>query len=374
LKTEKPIYILYFGIALGLGFLNKYSVIFYVGALLGALLLTPHRRLFRSPYFYGAVAIAFLLFLPNLIWQWSYNFPVFRHMALLRASQLVNVEPSNFILEQFLMHFPIVLIWLAGLYFLLWNKKGQAFRLLGLTCVGVILLFLISSGKPYYTLGVFPVMIAAGAYQLELATQNRYRWFRIFIWAKALAISLLVLPLGLNVLPPDTLVAYCDFLKSKVGLESPMRWEDGQIHHLPQDFADMFAWEEIAQLTAKAYHSLDKAAQANTLIYGEYYCHAGAVDHYAQKYQLPEAFCFSDSYRFWVPDAYPESINRMIYINHEVGENVRNLFSQIEKVGELSHPHARENGLGIYLMQAPRSSFASFLNERITAVKAPFKR
>ncbi len=69
-----------------------------------------------------------------------------------------------------------------------------------------------------------------------------------------------------------------------------LRWEDQQDHPLPQDFADMLGWDEMAQKTAAALHSLDSTQQSNTFIFCDTYGMAGAITYYRKPYHLPEAY------------------------------------------------------------------------------------
>jgi 4-amino-4-deoxy-L-arabinose transferase-like glycosyltransferase len=67
-RTHEPRLLLGLGIAIALGLLAKYTTAFYVLALLLALLLTPAERPWLTTrWFWLAVGMAALIFLPNLI-------------------------------------------------------------------------------------------------------------------------------------------------------------------------------------------------------------------------------------------------------------------------------------------------------------------
>ena len=57
------------GLVLGLGLLNKTSMIWFVGGAFLGLVLTPHRRLLATRGPWLAAALAALLFLPHVLWQ-----------------------------------------------------------------------------------------------------------------------------------------------------------------------------------------------------------------------------------------------------------------------------------------------------------------
>ncbi|WP_223271847.1 glycosyltransferase family 39 protein [Algoriphagus ratkowskyi] len=115
IQTGKNKWLYWLGIGIGFGFLNKYNIDFQVLGLLPALLLTSERKIFKNPHFYTAFALAFLIALPNLIWQWQNDFPVLWHMRMLSQNQLVNVNRVNFLNDQFFFFFGSSFILLLAL-------------------------------------------------------------------------------------------------------------------------------------------------------------------------------------------------------------------------------------------------------------------
>lgn len=355
------------GITAGLGMLNKYSIVFWAAGLPLAMLLTPHRKALLRPQPWQAAGLALLVLLPNLWWQWQYNFPVVRHMRELAASQLVHVKPLNFLLDQILMQGPGgALLWLAGLMFLLRSKATLSFRLLGWHFLAVLAIFLALNGKSYYTLGLYPLLMAAGAVWWERYLQKA--WSRI---ALALVVVLLALPLapaGIPLWPPERLAGYFHWLTYDAGIDAVVRWEDGELHELPQDYADMLGWQELATLVDTAF--LRAGEPERTLVYCENYGQAGAVDHLSLPAIRPRLASFSDSYRLWAPDTLAPDVHNLIYVNDELGQDVAAQFSDIQKVGEISHHMARERGTGVWLCRSPRSDMPSFWAARVKEVKA----
>jgi 4-amino-4-deoxy-L-arabinose transferase-like glycosyltransferase len=63
------------GLILGLGLMNKISVLFLGAGIAAALLLTPQRRLVTTRWPWLAGAIALLMFLPYIAWQAMHGFP-----------------------------------------------------------------------------------------------------------------------------------------------------------------------------------------------------------------------------------------------------------------------------------------------------------
>ncbi|MCB9053692.1 MAG: glycosyltransferase family 39 protein [Lewinellaceae bacterium] len=361
-NTEHRRYILFFGLAFGLSFVNKYSTVFALLGVAGALLLSPYRRVLWSRGAAWAALAAAVLILPNLIWQYQHGFPVVTHMQELAENQLVNVRLGDFLTAQLFMNLSVIPVWVAGLiwFFLPANHR---FRLLGWYFVLVFLLLLVLRGKPYYTLGLYPPLIAAGGVWWEAAL--RRAWQRVALPVLMTLILLPALPLGLPVLPLPKMMQYCAYLIEKVGFEGPMRWEDGRIHPLPQDYADMMGWEELGQLAIEACRA---AEGEDILLYCENYGQAGAVDYYGQGKGIPPAVSFSDSYRLWLPRQI--SANTLIYINNELGEDVAELFEDIQLIGAIANPHARERGTSVYLCRQPRQPLGEFWQQAVSRVLA----
>src|SRR5665647_663179 len=160
INRQDPRYWIGIGISFGLAFLNKYSILFLGLATFIALVISEHRKLLLSKYFIYAALTALLLMLPNIVWQISHKFPVATHMGELYQTQLVYVSRQTFLLEQIMMNFTSILIWLTGLGVLIFSKSERRYRVFAYLFFAVIVLFLLAKGKPYYTLGVYPMMFA----------------------------------------------------------------------------------------------------------------------------------------------------------------------------------------------------------------------
>jgi len=168
-------------------------------------------------------------------------------------------------------------------------------------------------------------------------------------------------------MPAQKLAKYFAGIKPKAGAEALLRWEDGRMHPLPQDFADMLGWSELGNIVVKACDTI--ADKSRIMIYCENYGQAGAVDQCGRCHNLPEVVSFSDSYLLWAPDSIPASINRFIYVNEELGGDVDSLFSRIDSLGSITNPYARELGTTVYLCRSPRADFSSFWKSRVKEVK-----
>jgi 4-amino-4-deoxy-L-arabinose transferase-like glycosyltransferase len=106
-QSDRLVYWLLLGIALGFGLLSKYTMIVLCGGMLLYLLLEPeHRGLLTRPGFWMAGVIALLLFLPNLYWNYQYDFISFKHTSEISKLQQSLIHPERF-LEFFIGQFVV---------------------------------------------------------------------------------------------------------------------------------------------------------------------------------------------------------------------------------------------------------------------------
>lgn len=361
-------YLLWLGAIIGLGMLNKYSLVFLIAGLAIALIISKDRTLLLEKKTWLAAGLGILVLLPNLIWQVRYNFPVIHHMQELAANQLSNVSLGDFMTDQLLMQFSCLIIWIPGLIFLLFHPTMKSYRVLGYSYLSVMALFLILSGKSYYPLGLYPMLLAAGAVYWERLLKQGI--LQIALPLVLTGINLLSLPIGTPLWAPEELITFYQNLEANYGLDLGRRWEDGNIHPLPQDFADMLGWEELADLIEQAY--LKGTSTGKCAIYCENYGQAGATDFLKKGSGLPPIISLSDTYRIWAPDKL-DGYSSFIYVNDELGEDVQALFGSIEMIGQIENQYAREQGTAVYLCMEPKTDFFIFWEERVTMVKESFR-
>ncbi len=364
-KDQNPNYWLALGGVWGLAFLNKYSIVFMATAVVSGLLVSKDRKLLLTKQFIAGIAIAGLIASPNLLWQFNNNWPVLTHMAALRDNQLVNVSIGGFLTAQFMMNLPAVLIWMAGVVFFMIDKTGKQYRSLGLTFLAVIVILLLLRGKPYYTLGIYPLLMAAGGVYIEQIFATRWHWIRPALLTMVVGLSLFILPFSLPLLPMKQMAAYAEEM-APYGFEQTLIWEDGKRYPLPQDYADMIGWEEVADIVINTYRSLSPEEQATCAIYAENYGLAGAIMYHTRQMSFPEPISFSDNFRYWAPDSLMAEI--FIYVNDEV-EEISYYFEDVQLAGQLDNPYARENGVGVYVLSGPRNDFAGFYKNLVKRLK-----
>ena len=361
INSDNDKYLIYFGIVAGLSVMNKYLIgVLFVG-LLVIILFTRYRTVFAKKMFWLGIAAGFLICLPNIVWQFVHNLPVINHLSELERTQLVNVDRVTFLLEQLMMGAMASVLSVAGLLFILINRKVAKYRFLGFLMLFVIISLMLLRGKSYYTIGIYPFLFAAGAVSYDLILKKT--WSRIALPALLILLTWPVLPMGLPIYKSKGLVKYFSVVENKYGVVVGRRFEDNSIHSLPQDYADMIGWEELTRIADSAYNMIEDKKAA--FIYCENYGQAGAITIIGKKYGLPQAVCFSESFRYWFPHEFNPDITSMVYINDEPGDDVKGFFRVITKIGSISDPDARESGTGVFLCQEPVDSFNKFWKDRI---------
>lgn len=334
------------GITAGFGFLTKYSIVFFFVGIIGGFLLSPQRKWLLGRYPWISLGIALLIALPNLIWQYQHRFPVVRHMQDLSATQLTHVSPADFLVPQFLFHFGGNLVWIVGLVMLIVSQKLRPYRLLAWTYLAVILMLLFLSGKDYYSIGAYSMLFAAGG----VAWEQWLGWKSALLLPLILLLNLPVIPYVLPVLPIEKMQEHAAWMRNKYGLDGPLRWEDGTLHDLPQDYADMHGWEEIPEKVARLYHSLSPAEQSSCMIVAGHYGQAGVMNFYRKKYNLPETYSLNSSFIMWAPKEV--TFDRVIQIDdRRQGDSP--YFGSVQLIDSIENPYARDPGL-IYYMTQPK--------------------
>jgi hypothetical protein len=350
IRYQQPKYWYYLGMVAGLGFLTKYSIVFFYAAFLIAIFLTPLRHWLRTPYPYFAIGIALAIALPNLLWQYEHNLPVIKHFTELSQTQLKNVQTLGFLKAQLRFHHAALIIWLPGLLYLFFSSRLSAYRILAWIYLFVILILVLLSGKSYYSMGAYPMLMAAGGVAMENFLELKPVRMKYALVLLLFGVTFPFLPYGIPVVPIEKMQQYCSFMKDKFQYEGPLRWEDGKIHPLPQDYADMHGWEEMAAKVGRLYHSLSPAEQKTCLVYGGSYSHASSINYYRRKYQLPEVYSFVGSFLVWAPDSV--DFDRQIMID-DVLQTHSQWFESMQLVDSIQNPYAREKGY-IYYRSNPK--------------------
>ncbi len=358
LNRNENKWLIYLSLAFAVGFLNKYNILFLVMGLVPAFILVPERKIFTNRILYLGILLAFILVLPNIIWQYGNDFPVLRHMKELSETQLVHVDRWGFLRSQ-LMFFPgTYLLFIIGLYGLVKYSTFKKYRVFFWTFFFVLTIFLYFKAKDYYALGLYPIYFAFGSVYLSHLLDQK-TWTKVLKPVILILSFVLFLPLFFIAFPnktPEYIVKHPEYYR-KFGM---LRWEDGKEHQLPQDFADMLGWSELARKVDSVYTTMPEAQ--NTLVLCDNYGQAGAINYYS-KLGI-QAVSFNADYLNWfdldIPYKNIIRIKNASQVEKEFAETAP-YFEKAHLAASIENQYAREYGTGIFSFVGAKLN----VNERI---------
>jgi hypothetical protein len=297
-QTERAWPWLAFGVAAGVGLLSKHSMAVFGFGIFAGLLVTPARRALLTPWPWIGGLIAAALFTPHLWWQHVHGWPTAEFVRNAQEFKIAEQSVGSFLTQLALMMTPIALpLWLAGAWWLLAGRASTAGRLLAVCAIVVALVFIAQRSKPYYATAVMPMLLAAGAVALERATDRRRIWRRTAA-AVLIAGAVPIVPMGLPLVPEDTFTRYT----AALGI-TPANQERQELGVLPQHFADMHGWDELAREVSRVYEQLPAGERATARVWAQNYGEAGALEHFASRgrYPMPRVISPHNNYWFWGP-------------------------------------------------------------------------
>jgi len=337
-NTNNKNFLLLTGLTLGLGLLNKYTILVWAfGLAMGIIFFNS--SLLKNKWFYVSGISSLIIFLPNLIWQFNNQFPLFTHLQALQKKQLDQLSYSEFILDQIEM-LPTFIMFLFGLGGFLFLKRLAKFRFVGFAAFTIFLSMWLLKSKSYYAFSLYPLLFAGGAVTVEYLLRKKPKWTYVAVAAVILP-SIYFIPEVTPILPIEKHLSYKGIVE-----------RDGR-YRLTNDYADMFGWEEQVKLVDSIYKTLNQNEKQNAVIWAENYGEAGAIKILGRKYNLPSPISRHGSFWKWGFDNKEASV--WISLGNEK-EAVEAIFEESELVKIIRHPYAidEENEIPLYLCRKPK--------------------
>jgi hypothetical protein len=145
-----------------------------------------------------------------------------------------------------------------------------------------------------------------------------------------------------------------------------LRWEDGKDHQIPQDFADMLGWKELARKVDMAL-----PATGNTLVLCDNYGQAGAINYYTKK--NIKAVSFNADYINWfdLTRKYDNLIRVKDFTSRD-GELAETspYFQTSVVAGSISNHFAREYGTTIFRFAGAKVNVSEKVREEMESIKS----
>jgi hypothetical protein len=345
-KHDQPRYWMWFGVVAGIGMQEKYSIAVFGFGIVVGLLLTEQRRVFFNKWIWIGGLIAFVIFLPNLLWNIHYHFPFVELMHNIKAEgRDIVLSPWQYFFQQCLiMQLIVAPIWIAGtIAFLVW-APFRPYRFLGWNYLVSLAVFIVLHGKNYYLAPVYPMLLAAGSVVFELGIDRpRLRWLKPVSIILILAGGAWFAPVVMPVLPIDDYIGY----QEKLPIRPPRSEHFHERAVLPQHYADQFGWHEIVSEVVVAWNRIPRDQRADCGIFAQDYGQAGAIDWYGPAYGLLPSLSGHQTWYLWGPRGY--SGNCLIVLD-DSRKKLETLFNHVEFVGNSpDNPYALEKNIPVFI-------------------------
>jgi 4-amino-4-deoxy-L-arabinose transferase-like glycosyltransferase len=261
------------GVVAGLGLENKSTVVVLIaGIALGLVLVRREVLATLGPWIAGG--IAFVLWLPNLVWNARNGWPA---IDMARVLARKNGGPLTSLVQLPLALWAVtgllIVIWFGGVRWLVKERAATPHRWLLAVAVVAVVVFTATGGKIYYSAPALLPMFAAGGCAIE-ARGERAGWFGsrkrtvliVVSWVTVTALLLPFLPVA------DALVA---------------------------QERETYGWPQLARQVAAVAKPL---TQPNTVVFTSNYGEAGAITRFGPRsgVRLP-VLSGHNGYGYWGP-------------------------------------------------------------------------
>jgi len=278
LKSENPRWWLAIGVAVGLGLFTKYSIIFFIAGILGGVVLSRARRYLLSGWFWGGIALALFIFLPNFLWQVRHEFISYHFLQHIHLRDVGEGRANGFLRDQIMICINLVAtpLALAGLVCFLRDRR---YRMLAWMYLIPLALFFLAKGRGYYMAAAYPMLLAMGAVAGERwvkALPRLARWTLEAIFFTCLAAC----------------GAYICALILPIQSFGPLR--EFALHH-NGDLREEIGWTEMVRTVAAIRDSLPSEQQAGVGVLVGNYGEQGAIEMLGPAYHLPPPISMTNS-------------------------------------------------------------------------------
>lgn len=278
LKSDAPRWCLPIGAVIGLGFMTKYTMGFFVAGIVGGILLSRARYLFASRWFWAGIALALLICLPNLLWQSRHDFISLHFLQHIHKRDVGEGRGDGFFKYQFwictdLFSAPL---WITGLIAFF---RSPRYRALAWMYVIPFALFAISKARFYYLGGAYPMLLAMGAVSGERWVDSLSRGWR---WAVEGVFLALLLAWGLA------------FTAVVIPWASGGRLKQFALEN-NGDLREEIGWNELVKEVARVRDSLPTEEQQSLGVVVGNYGEAGAIEMLGPGYRLAPPITLTNS-------------------------------------------------------------------------------
>jgi hypothetical protein len=285
------------GVVLGLALENKASVL-WLGAGIAVALIAYRRPLLATRGPWLAATIAGLLLAPNVLWEIAHGWPTIEFAKNAMEGKYKAHSVFGFFAdvadEMSPASMPVFAIGVVAPFAM---RRLHAWRPLACIVATTTLILAVSrTAKAEYLAAAFPIAFAPAGVAVEawLARWRRVRWG---VLAPIVARAALSVPFVVPILSVNRFIAY----EAALGA-TPNSAEKKEMGPLPQLYADMFGWNELADAAAVAAATLtpDERAHAAVLSRSGYGA-ASAIELLGPSRGLPHGISGHNNFYLWGP-------------------------------------------------------------------------
>jgi len=309
------------GLTVGLALQFKLLIATVLAASAVALLLVGPRMPLRGPGPWLAAALAAALAAPNLLWQAANDWPQLElSRAIAAGSSGTSVDRWLVLPLQFTLTGPVVATaMVAGIDALLRHRDLRRQRWIGVAYILLLVMVIATGGKPYYTAGLLPALLAAGVPAMT-------EWVDGSAARRVLAVVLLVIHaaasavIALPVVPAPALHA------------TP-------VPDINYDAGETVGWERFVATVAGVAQTVPQPDRDRTIVLTQNYGEAGALDRARRAgTDLPPVYSGHNGYGLWGPP--PETAATVVLVGFGETDTAR-LFTTCATQAHI------DNGVGL---------------------------
>ncbi|OLR93404.1 hypothetical protein BJP25_17955 [Actinokineospora bangkokensis] len=341
-RTRSDWALVWAGVVTAIAMQGKFLIAFFwIGIVVGALAVGP-RGLLRRPALWVAGVITVAVTIPTLVWQVDNDWPYLLMQQVIKEQndRLLGGTLGTIPLAVVMAGLPIGAFLLChGLYQLLRAPDLRPYRFLGVAVVVVTVVILVAANRYYYVAGMYPLVFAASAVKVEQGAIAR--WWR---WVPTWPVFALSVPIA-------------------VYLTLPVRPADGFTGVDLVDFqaSGSLGWPDLADQTAEVYRGLP--SRADTVVMGDSYWQASALDYYGRERGLPAAYGPERGY--WFTGRPADSTRQVVYVGGDE-KWLTQFFGRVERVGAVTLPQTTaktaNQGVPIYVLNDPVAPWPELWN------------
>ncbi|MEC3919768.1 ArnT family glycosyltransferase [Nocardia sp. CDC160] len=254
------------------------------------------REMVRRPAWWLGTGLFAAAALPGLWWQYTHGWPQFGMSAVVRDEQLSTSGGLVGMPWQIIMTTgPMGLLLLAGMWAGLRWERLRPYRFLVPVVVLGLVAVLFAGLRPYFVVGGFPGLFAAGAAYLgRREFGSGVRAFGVAVTALATVITVLAvvaLPLSASHLRPTDAYSQIDWRSRLFG---PSGWDD------------------LVAAVEEARDRLPQQARTRAVIVTQNYWQAAGLEFFGRAAGLPRVYSPNRGYGYFDPP--PDTANIVLYV------------------------------------------------------------